>query len=113
MDFPFITLFAQAVSRAFRFGLMCRNFLKDKGQRRTWRKNKEVRVEHHSVEFNQEDFVLYQQYQKDWHEMRSILVEEIEYFDFLIETPVPTEILRYYLGYRADWMWAGWIVCRN
>ena len=82
------------------------NFSQNKGQRRTWRKNKEVRVEHHPVEFNQEDFALYQQYQKDWHDAESP-VEEIEYFDFLIETPVPTEILRYYLGNKLIGL--GWL----
>ena len=82
------------------------NFSQKKGQRRTWRKNKEVRVEHHPVEFNQEDFALYQQYQRDWHDAKHP-VEEIEYFDFLIETPVPTEILRYYLGNKLIGL--GWL----
>ena len=83
-------------------------FSQGKGQRRTWRKNKDVRIEHHPVGFNQEDFNLYQRYQIDWHEIK-YPVEESEYFDFLIETPVPTEILRYYLGTKL--IGVGWLDC--
>ena len=84
------------------------NFSQGKGQRRTWRKNKDVRVEHQPVGFNQEDFDLFQRYQKDWHDIKSP-VEECEYFEFLIETPVPTEILRYYLGTKL--IGVGWLDC--
>ena len=84
------------------------NFSQSKGQRRIWKKNKNVRVEHHPVGFNQGDFDLYRRYQKDWHGVKSI-VEECEYNDFLIETPVTTEILRYYLGEKL--IGVGWVDC--
>lgn len=87
---------------------MYRNFLKEKGNAVRGEKNKDVRVEHHPVGFNQEDFNLYKRYQIDWHEIK-YPVEESEYFDFLIETPVPTEILRYYLGTKL--IGVGWLDC--
>ena len=33
------------------------HFIKNKGQRRTWRKNNDLRVEHHVAEFKQEDLL--------------------------------------------------------
>ena len=82
------------------------NFIKNKGQRRTWRKNNDLRVEHHAVEFKQEDFSLYSRYQQEWHET-DLTVKEDEYLDFLIYSPVPTEILRYYLGDKLIGL--GWV----
>ena len=82
------------------------NFFKNKGQRRTWRKNNDLRVEHHATEFNQEDFTLYSRYQREWHKT-DVPANEGEYLDFLIDSPVPTEILRYYLGEKLIGL--GWV----
>ncbi len=82
------------------------NFSQNRGQRRTWRKNNDVRVEHHAVEYKQQDFELYRRYQEDWHKA-DVPVEEDEYLDFLIDSPVPTEILRYYLGDKLIGL--GWL----
>ena len=82
------------------------NFFKNKGQRRTWRKNNDLRVEHHTTEFNQEDYTLYSRYQREWHKT-DVPVKEGEYIDFLIESPVPTQILRYYLGEKLIGL--GWV----
>ena len=82
------------------------NFTKNKGQRRTWRKNNDLRVEHHAAEFKQEDFALYSRYQHEWHKT-DVRVKEDEYLDFLIDSPVPTEILRYYLGEKLIGL--GWV----
>ena len=82
------------------------NFSQNKGQRRTWRKNEDVRVEHHQLEFDQQDFELYQLYQRDWHRLETP-VSEIEYYEFLIESPVTTEIMRYYLADKL--IGVGWI----
>ncbi len=103
--FPFIIQFVQTVNRVFRFVLMYKIFHK-KSQRRTWRKNDDVRVEHHPAEFNLQDFELYQRYQKDWHNVESP-ISEIEYYEFLIESPVTTEILRYYSAGKL--IGVGWI----
>ncbi len=67
------------------------NFSQKKSQRRTWRKNDDVRVEHHPAEFNLQDFELYQRYQKDWHNVESP-ISEIEYYEFLIESPVTNDL---------------------
>ena len=82
------------------------NFLKNKGQRRTWRKNNDLRVEHHATKFNQEDFTLYSRYQREWHKS-DVNVRVGEYLDFLIDSPVPTEIIRYYLGEKLIGL--GWV----
>ena len=82
------------------------NFKKNKGQRRTWRKNNDLRIEHNAVEFRREDFALYNRYQHEWHNT-DIPVEKGEYLDFLIYTPVTTEILRYYLGNKL--IGVGWV----
>ena len=82
------------------------NFTKNKGQRRTWRKNNDLSVKHHAAEFNQEDFALYSRYQREWHKT-DFPVKEGEYLDFLIDSPVPTEILRYYLGEKLIGL--GWV----
>ena len=82
------------------------NFIKNKGQRRTWRKNSDLSVEHNPAEFNLEDFALYSRYQHEWHKTE-FPVKEDEYLDFLIDSPVPTEIIRYYLGNKLIGL--GWV----
>ncbi|MBF0277644.1 MAG: arginyltransferase [SAR324 cluster bacterium] len=76
--------------------LDCDAFRMSKGQRRTWRKNEDLQIEHRSVEFDEEIFKLYQRYQIDWHQTSEI--PELEEFEnFLIQTPVKTEMIRYSL----------------
>ena len=82
------------------------NFVKNKGQRRTWRKNNDLRVEHQVVEFRQDDFALYSRYLYEWHKTE-FMIKEDEYIDFLIHSPVPTEIIRYYLGDKLIGL--GWV----
>lgn len=82
------------------------NFKKNKGQRRTWGKNKDIQVEHHPIGYNKEDFELYKHYQKNWHGLDTN-IDEIEYCEFLIETPVKTEIIRYYIGKKL--IGVGWL----
>jgi len=82
------------------------NFKKNKGQRRTWEKNKDIQVEHHPIGYNKEDFELYKRYQKNWHGLETA-IGEIEYCEFLIETPVKTEIVRYYIGKKL--IGVGWL----
>ena len=65
-----------------------------------------IRDRHHPAEFNLKDFELYQRYQKDWHNVESP-ISEIEYYEFLIESPVTTEILRYYSAGKL--IGVGWI----
>lgn len=83
-----------------------RNFSQSKGQRRTWRKNRDIRVEHHPLEFKIKDFELYKKYQKDWYHVNNP-VSKSEYKEFLTESPVNTEILRYYLNEKL--IGVGWI----
>ena len=73
------------------------NFKASKSQRKTWRKNRDVRIEHHPCGFDSIDYSLYKRYQEHWHQSENP-VDEMDYFDFLVSTPVPTEIQRYYLG---------------
>tara|TARA_B100000945_G_scaffold207444_1_gene166954 strand:+ start:199 stop:909 length:711 start_codon:yes stop_codon:yes gene_type:complete len=82
------------------------NFNKNKGQRRTWRKNTDLRVEHQKPEFNKEDFALYSRYQNEWHKTK-VKIKEHEYLDFLIDSPVTTEIMRYYLEDKLIGL--GWV----
>ena len=82
------------------------NFKKNKGQRRTWRKNSDIRIEHQIPKFNYEDFALYNRYQHEWHKTE-IQINEDEYLDFLIDSPVTTEIIRYFLGDKLIGL--GWV----
>ena len=84
------------------------NFIKNKGQRRTWKKNNDLHVEHHTAEFNQEDFDLYSLYQREWHKT-NVPVKKEEYLDFLINSPVNTEIIRYFFGDKL--IGVGWVDC--
>jgi len=82
------------------------NFRKSKSQRRTWRKNEDIRIEHHPAKFNSEDFDLYKRYQRDWHTLGD-QINEFEYYDSLIKTPVDTQIIRYFLETKL--VGIGWL----
>ncbi len=79
-------------------------FTPSKSQRRVLRKNREVRVFRHRVAFEPEGFSLYQKYCARRHD--SVEKKE-DYTRFLIESPVPTEMMRYYVGDQL--MGIGWI----
>ena len=72
-------------------------FRPSKGQRRTWKANQDLRVEHHPLEFTQEAFDLYRLYQYHWHKTEE-LPELWEFQEFLLESPIPTEMVHYYEG---------------
>ncbi len=72
-------------------------FRMSKGQRRTWRNNQDLWIEHRPIEFDQESFELYQLYQVEWHHA-SKKPELEEFENFLVKTPVKTEMIRYSLG---------------
>ncbi len=81
-------------------------FRPNKGQRRAWRKNQDIRVEHRSVEFTEESFELYQKYQMDWHH-ETEAPNAWEYYHFLIESPVQTEMIHYY--WKETLVAIGWV----
>ena len=69
-------------------------FKPSKSQRRTWQKNQDLRVEHHPPAFCQPGFELYSKYQQNWHRCGTPVTES-DYLDFLINSPVKTEMLYY------------------
>ena len=72
-------------------------FRMTKSQRRTWRKNQDLRIEYGPVGFSAECFELYRNYQQSWH-LNSRKPDFWEFQRFLIESPVDTEMVRYYLN---------------
>ena len=83
-----------------------RDFQSNRGQRRTWRKNQDLRVEHRPLEFCEEGFQLYRRYQLNWHRT-STQVSEVDYLDFLISSPVKSEMHYYYAQNRL--LGIGWV----
>ena len=81
-------------------------FILSKSQRRTWQKNQDLRVEHHPPAFCQPGFELYSKYQQNWHHCGTPVTES-DYQDFLIHSPVKTEMLYYYDQERL--LAIGWI----
>ncbi len=81
-------------------------FTRSRSQRRTWRKNQDLCIEHHPVSFTEEGFKLYAEYQQQWHRNGSPVTEE-EYLDFLIASPVTTEMVHYYL--EGKLIGLGWV----
>ncbi len=74
-----------------------KQFRMTKSQRRTWQKNQDLCIEHYPVDFSRESFELYQKYQVAWHH-NSEKPDFWEFQNFLIESPVDTEMAHYYLG---------------
>lgn len=66
-------------------------------QRRVLRKNRDVRMTHRPVSFDDAEFRLYREYCAERHPSSSLPDEE-DYVRFLIGSPVPTEIIRYTIG---------------
>jgi len=66
-------------------------------QRRVLRKNRDIAITRNPVSFEKGDFVLYRTYIEHRHPSSSVPTPE-SYINFLIESPVPTEIMRYYRG---------------
>ncbi|MBF0287682.1 MAG: arginyltransferase [SAR324 cluster bacterium] len=84
------------------------SFRPTKSQRRVWRKNQDLHITHQPVFFSQEIFELYQKYQTDWHHAEQ-LPDVWEFHNFLINTPVNTEMVQYY---QDDVLvGVGWIDC--
>ena len=63
-------------------------------------------MEHHPPAFCQPGFELYSKYQQNWHHCGTPVTES-DYVDFLIHSPVKTEMLYYYDQERL--LAVGWI----
>ena len=63
-------------------------------------------MEHHPPAFCQPGFELYSKYQQNWHHCGTPVTES-DYLDFLIHSPVKTEMLYYYDQERL--LAVGWI----
>ena len=75
-------------------------------QRRVLRKNRDVTILRHPNAFKPEDFLLYRAYCAQRHPSSPVPDEE-SYRDFLIASPLTTEIMRYYVQDRLVGL--GWI----
>jgi len=80
------------------------NFRLSKSQRRVLRKNQDVTIIRNPAAFDQEGFLLYQKYCRHRH---NSLETKNDYTRFLIDSPVPTDMMRYYVG--DNLMGIGWI----
>ncbi len=80
------------------------NFQPSKSQRRTARKNQDLEIDMVPLQFEQEHFQLYQRYQELWHHSQ---VEPEDYYEFLIRSPVETEIMTYRL--QGELIGLGWV----
>ena len=83
-----------------------RRFAPSKSQRRVLSKNHDVTVTRSLAEFEQADFDLYQRYVDTRHPSHET-PDEDGYVNFLILSPVQTEIMRYYIADRlvgVAWM---------
>ncbi len=81
-----------------------RRFAPSKSQRRVMRKNADVTLVRHPTVFDPEGFRLYRKYCRHRHQTDE---REQDYIRFLIESPVPTEMMRFYAGRRL--MGIGWV----
>ena len=79
-------------------------FTPSKSQRRTLRKNLDLQVQVQPLRFEQEHFQLYQRYQESWHHSQ---VEPEDYYEFLIRSPMETEIMCYRL--HGELLGLGWV----
>ncbi len=66
-----------------------------KSQRRILKKNNDIKIIRHRVCFDKEGFLLYRKYCAQRH---GAVEKEEDYIRFLIESSVPTEMMRYYAG---------------
>lgn len=81
-------------------------FHPSKGQRRTWRKNQDLRIVHRPAIASEESFELYKKYQIEWHRVTSEPTMN-EFENFLIKSPVQTEMIFYYL--EKQLIGIGWV----
>ena len=68
-------------------------FEMSRSQRRTWKKNQDIKVVWHPAEFDEEGYNLYQKYSTLKHGSDTT---ESNYWDFLINSAVETIMMRYY-----------------
>ncbi|MGK5092199.1 arginyltransferase [Deltaproteobacteria bacterium TL4] len=87
----------EACQRCIPIRLNTKAFSYSNDQKRTLKKNRDLRTEHRGLEFTREGFQLYQKYQTQWHHAKEA-PSEWEYRSFLLESPVLTEMIYYYLG---------------
>lgn len=81
-------------------------FKPTRSQRRVLKKNSEVIIRREPAAYDEETYRLYSRYSLFKHESKEPPTE-LDYQAFLIESPVDTEIMRYYLDERL--VGAGWI----
>ena len=67
-------------------------FHRSKSQRRTWNKNQDLHIQRKPLEDSDQYYKLYRKYQKEWHHAKKVPSRR-EYREFLIDTPVETELL--------------------
>ena len=82
------------------------NFIPSRSQRRVLKKNQDVVVRITPDTFQDEDFQLYRTYCATRHPSHSVPTKD-DYVRFLIESPVPTNIMRYFIDEQQVGM--GWI----
>ncbi|MBF0236132.1 MAG: arginyltransferase [SAR324 cluster bacterium] len=82
------------------------SFQPTRGQRRAWNKNTDIRIEFRPVSFDDEVFNLYRKYQLQWHNAPAP-PEKTEFVSFLMESPVSTKMMCYYLNKQL--IGVGWI----
>ncbi len=70
-------------------------FSLSRSQKRIWKKNQDLRIVQHPVEFEAEGYELYRQYSLWKHKSETC---EENYQDFLIASAVDTTMMRYYDG---------------
>lgn len=81
-----------------------KRFAPSKSQRRVLRKNRDVVVRRHPACFDREEYLLYCKYCTQRH---GHVPTEEEYTTFLIESPIPTEMMRYHID--GELIGIGWI----
>jgi leucyl-tRNA---protein transferase len=80
------------------------DFEMSRSQRRTWKKNQDVTVRWHPVEFDEESYDLYQTYSIRKHESET---NETNYWEFLVNSAVDTIMMKYYLEEKL--IGVGWV----
>lgn len=71
------------------------SFQPSRSQRRTLRKNQDLRLEMVPTTFREDVFNLYIRYQEQWH-LRGNPTSIEEFSEFLVETPVPSEMILFW-----------------
>lgn len=79
-------------------------FSPSKSQRRALKKNSDIKIVRHKARFEKEGFSLYSKYCMSRHGSRPA---ENDYTNFLIDSPVDTQIMRYYC--ESQLVGLGWI----